>query len=961
MPTPFDNIAKADMDALATLAGSKCEPQDYTVSDADVGGTLTGSFSFPAEASTTTKRAWGDELERIWCSLFDKDQSTVSPFEYSATTANYGNFSCDRINDVLDNWFDYVERGNLPKTVFSCGPHLYIDTKPGLVPQQDDIAVRACNNVEFIFSRMDAEPFTLRTGFVLGTIEYPYEAGIDGGLGTSASPAFVNFDYDLPGGHLYGDVYFTWTAPTSGSTPPGTSDIGFSGWGTGASGQWEHMGGTQWRFHLGSTGIKSLIDNSGSPASGTLQFSNYVNDTGWSCTGFVMIGVIQFSEVTSSADATDTTYSVIHPRNAAMRSAFHITSDVLFAARATGIVDIIEFDDFVLKIQAGGPPDPPTADDVSQFIYDSIDSTLRSQIDAYVSGANDAIYDGLITFLNDKIEGTNLYDTGAWSGVTLRESTQWLLDLDPQDGELLKILNRLLWEDAYPAELRRIPATDFEPTEEVAQLVVGNLDWFTSTNSVRGYYFSDFCAGTFMTIDSDTSLSPVGRATGIYVAEAWPQPFFNTVIDQDLPQYYETANDDGSALRNAEYVYDSQGNEVGLVQPAARNTMATWPVVKASYFGSASFSDTLTPSGKAYAAMQSRVGYWDADQHHVWNDVGYTTLAADAVGNYSFSIPSTGGNALLEKMRLEVSAGNRNVTVYVGTDVPDPNDSGTYLFSRADGRFTFPDDFVAETLDPADYYGTPIFYTFKNTGSSSQSLHIETSLFYSLAGEDPPLPEPLFFPRYDRLESGRYRMALERDSASLLSDQSYRFTPFHSTSTWGDERAMPVPDRGYCVVGLIIRKKPVQNSSGIYIESSGLSQVQVGIMAGTGVVAGAETGVYPGEFIQFGSYSVDGPELIQEVFWPVLEGCPLAFRDVTGEHVVVAYVNFQPGVNVEFTPYTIGTAAQQGTYSGKAYLQPHYLFGGNYNASTEIPDGRHIPPISERCYRDLYNCLTLQP
>lgn len=981
MATPLELIDKDELDDLADLAVTKVVPQDYTVSDAGVGGTLTGTFSFPSETSTT-KRAWGDELDRIRYSIFDKlqDEFTISTYSYDeegSDSLDYGFISCDRLNDVFSYWHYPTERGTRPKTVYSVGPYCYFDTEAGRIDQDDDISVRACCNVEFLFSQMDAKtnPFTLRPGFVIGTIERPYEvtgAGISG-LGTSASPHQVSIDYDLVDGHLYGDVYFDWTAP--GTTGPVDSGMGFSGWGTGASYQWEQLSGSSWRQHLGigSVGIKSLIDNTGAGSqTGTLVFSSYVNDSGWTCTGFGIVGVIQFDSVSSADDTEASAYQVIHPRNAAMRSAFHLTSDIYFNDYASGLTDILDLEGLVTKLQAVPPPDPPAGDPVSTFVYNSVDSGVKDLIDDYVHGVSDPqpIYDALVDFFNEKIDGTNLYDTGAWDSVSLRQGTQWLLDLNPVDGLLLKILNRLLWEDAYPAELRRIPETDFSPEDEIGMLVVPNLSFnITSTDGTRGNYFGDRPTGIWVTMNSDENVSPVGLVAGVYVAEAWPQPFFHTFLDQDLPQYYSDAGTTGtsaSSLRKASAVISATDDvtEVGEVTVTGRDVSATWPVIKQSFFGSLAYDAALIANGKGYANGQAYVGYWNVDKHHRWVYQGDAVVGAgESTLGYSFTVPNPDGNALMEKMRIEISGNNGAVDIFVGTDVPDPEDPGTYLFSRSRGSFVFPDDFVDESLDPADYYGSPIFFAFKNTSGTSQSLRIITSTFYSLEGEDPPWPEPLFFPRYDTLEEGRYRMALERSPTGLTSNDSYRFTPFNHTTGFSGQtgRAMPIPDRGYCVTHIIVEKRPVNG----VVPTTGLSAIRIGIMAGHGVVAGAQSGVYPGEFIEFTEIAVDGARAIETVFWPVLEGCPLAYQNVGDQdHIVKAVVNFQPGVNVEFVPHSenMGTASQQGGYYGRAFFAPHFGFAHNLNSGSLSEFGDiALFPMSATCFTQLNQLLTLLP
>ena len=75
--------------------------------------------------------------------------------------------------------------------------------------------------------------------------------------------------------------------------------------------------------------------------------------------------------------------------------------------------------------------------------------------------------------LNSIIHGPSLYDAQGFAGVTLRPVTKSLLDQKPRDTGLAR-LNRLLLEDAFPAEiLPRAPILSYSDSQLVTLQVAG--------------------------------------------------------------------------------------------------------------------------------------------------------------------------------------------------------------------------------------------------------------------------------------------------------------------------------------------------------------------------------------------------------------------------------------------------------------------------------------------------------
>ena len=93
---------------------------------------------------------------------------------------------------------------------------------------------------------------------------------------------------------------------------------------------------------------------------------------------------------------------------------------------------------------------------VSRFLYGQLAPAPRQAVQALTNSPADPapLLEALATDLNRIVNGPLIFETGRFAGVTLRPKTQQLLAEKPA-GEKLAELNRLLLEDAYPAELSR--------------------------------------------------------------------------------------------------------------------------------------------------------------------------------------------------------------------------------------------------------------------------------------------------------------------------------------------------------------------------------------------------------------------------------------------------------------------------------------------------------------------------
>lgn len=108
---------------------------------------------------------------------------------------------------------------------------------------------------------------------------------------------------------------------------------------------------------------------------------------------------------------------------------------------------------FVAKIATG-------TDEVSTFLRSKLDETIKTDLTTFsASNANSkSVIAALVKDLNQVVSGPSIYDKARFSGMALRAETEELLKQNPQ-GQQLARLNKLLLEDAYPAELARSSST----------------------------------------------------------------------------------------------------------------------------------------------------------------------------------------------------------------------------------------------------------------------------------------------------------------------------------------------------------------------------------------------------------------------------------------------------------------------------------------------------------------------
>ncbi len=128
----------------------------------------------------------------------------------------------------------------------------------------------------------------------------------------------------------------------------------------------------------------------------------------------------------------------------------------------------LQIENSATTLGSGGITDPAAlaaklcnaTDPVSVFLRGRLQDSVRADLAAYsASNANaKAVVSALAKDLNAAISGPSLYDKARFSHVVLRPETAQLVSRNPAGQELAR-LNKLLLEDAYPAELAKSAST----------------------------------------------------------------------------------------------------------------------------------------------------------------------------------------------------------------------------------------------------------------------------------------------------------------------------------------------------------------------------------------------------------------------------------------------------------------------------------------------------------------------
>ena len=131
--------------------------------------------------------------------------------------------------------------------------------------------------------------------------------------------------------------------------------------------------------------------------------------------------------------------------------------------------DMKDFTSFAAKLQH-------PSGQIAAFLASALSNTTKQTLLQHQSPASPSspLQMGLVNDLNGMIAGPSIYHEQRFAGIVLRSETQRLLARNPSGMNLIR-LNRLLLEDALPAELSKRTAKPWEPRFAAKQVKVVDL------------------------------------------------------------------------------------------------------------------------------------------------------------------------------------------------------------------------------------------------------------------------------------------------------------------------------------------------------------------------------------------------------------------------------------------------------------------------------------------------------
>lgn len=425
---------------------------------------------------------------------------------------------------------------------------------------------------------------------------------------------------------------------------------------------------------------------------------------------------------------------------------------------------------------------------------------------------------------------------------------------------------------------------------------------------------------TFNSVDYYLAFRAEGNLEGVWVAKSRPVFGVQTFLQNDLPNYYWSANGWYSS-DHAEATFN--GNSV---QPAASPRSALWPVFRDTDFGT---WRNFNNGGSA------PIPYWaGVDPFHSFAQDQLALEAGAKSEASSIFVPSN-------YEAIVVKASNASISVYVSTVSAsiDPNNAATYDATGV-GEVRLPDDFAWSGN------GT-LWFLFKNTTANAATFWAQTVLCLKNDSNIYPGDAPVFF---KTLSSGLAGFELH----------SFNWAP--GTKDSGGGGTLSVPHSGYCIFRITITRLPVAGVGGIAsAPSTGTAEIGVSI----GVIQG-QTFDVSGTFEQLDTITLPAntASVTQEVFWPVLQGTPLVYQ--ASEQVqVMAFVNFQPALHSDFYPPrgNLVSGNLRGRYCGERIpnvilgLGTSYFRSPNNLAATDMD--RVTLPVHATLYNDAEDILNL--
>jgi hypothetical protein len=397
---------------------------------------------------------------------------------------------------------------------------------------------------------------------------------------------------------------------------------------------------------------------------------------------------------------------------------------------------------------------------------------------------------------------------------------------------------------------------------------------------------------------------------GVFTANTLPTPGVMSYLDIDLPQYSPAESFLPASSRRAPRDPDLP------FMPTFGNKAALYPVYRDTEF---------TPDNVAGRPINGSFAYQRQGTKYAAPFVNTDSISPGGAANHLHYYP-----LFVEAGAADVRfiAQDPNVTLYVRA-----NDFPTVAVFDA----SVPGNTWLSLKDTLPGFETNTTWFIGVLNPTAGPLTVTTAI---ITIQDDAAPTGTFFPT---------TRGFDGTTAPQLEGFSYHFSD-------NAHDLRPIPQFGYCVSQLTVRRQPVANRAGIKISpSAGTADlpVKIGLMKGFSFDAAGLFTEMLTITIPAGQASVTVP-----VFWPVLGGTPLAYQCAESV-IVLAAVNFQPMMYSTFNPATVtvdGTPQPAGYYGGPVWFSQDaaLLFFENNDPVTPI-----VLPPHAAVYNDLEAALNL--
>lgn len=360
---------------------------------------------------------------------------------------------------------------------------------------------------------------------------------------------------------------------------------------------------------------------------------------------------------------------------------------------------------------------------------------------------------------------------------------------------------------------------------------------------------------------------------GVYIAYSLPSLGTMSYLDVDLPQYSPLHNADIPSSRRLAM------NSQLPITPVISARAALWPVLAPDQFipdawGSPPLPFFGSPAWQANGTLK-------IDRKNYTNQVNPYLTDSDLF-HYFVDVGSTASD-------IRVLIDDPNCIVYAKAGGwPTPAD---YDMKAPGGNWA-----IASQIVPGFEKGVFWYFSIQNTTGQQLPVSIKIAVLYGGAE-----PYSSFF-GMTLNSSGEYVPQIE--------GFSYHF------DNVDDFNLRPIPQYGYCIYSVTVRRRPVPNEVGIATAPSiGTTDlpVHLGVQRSAGY---GDSGTF--ENLQLITIPAGQASVTVPLFWPVLKGNFLVVQE--SEDVVVrASVNFQPMLHSSFLPQSDTAGNLLGYYDGPVW------------------------------------------